>query len=335
MVLGRGRSGPDDRRSSVGLLLGFAIMVAFVGLRDRVGVDWETYVDMMRFAGRRELLEVIQYADPAYQLLNWAASRSGAGIWGVNFVCAAIFTWGLARFVTNQPFPWLAILVAVPYLVIVVGMNYTRQAVAIGFAMAGFASLTRGGSFWRFGLFVAAGSLFHTSALLVLPMALIGQRRSRLEQLTLIPGGLYLLYVGLLSEKVDKYVSGYVDSGVESQGAAIRVAMCVLPAVVFLLFRSRLRFDDDETVLWRNFSLGALGLALLLFVLPSSTAVDRVALYVLPLQVAVLARLPFIVDSEIHAKIIILLSSTAVLFVWLNFASHAYAWIPYRSYVTG
>lgn len=330
MVLGRGRSGPDDRRSSVGLLLGFAIMVVFVGLRDRVGVDWETYVDMMRFAGQREIHEVVQYADPVYQLLNWIAYQSGAGILFVNFVCAAIFTWGLARFVTNQPFPWLAILIAVPYLVIVVAMNYTRQAVALGFVMAGFASLTRGGGFWRFGLFICAGSLFHTSAILVLPMALIGQKRGRLEQFTLIPAGLYLLYTGLLSEKIDKYVSSYIDKGMESQGAAIRVAMCVLPAIVFLLFRSRLRFGDDEAVIWRNFSLAALGLAVLLFVLPSSTAVDRVALYVLPLQMAVLARLPFIIDSEDQAKIIILLGSAAVLFVWINYAANAYAWIPYR-----
>ena len=333
-LIADGRSGPDDRRSSPGLVLGCVAIVVMVGLRDRVGVDWDNYVEMMGFTARRDIVDIFSYADPGYQILNWIAYHSGAGLWLVNLLCAAIFTWGLARFAFHQPFPWLALLIAIPYLVIVVAMNYTRQAVAIGFVMAGFASLTRGGGFfWRFGFYVVLGSLFHTSALLVLPMALIGQKRGRLEQLTLIPAGAYLLYTGLLSERVDKYVSDYISKAVESQGAVIRIAMCVLPAIVFLLARSRLRFESEEAVLWRNFSLAALALAALLFVLPSSTVVDRVALYVLPLQIAVLARMPFVLNSVPEAKIAVVAGSAAVLFVWLNFAFHASAWIPYRNFL--
>ncbi len=46
-VIGRGRSGPDDQRFNVGLIIGFAAILVMVGFRDRVGVDWETYVDMI------------------------------------------------------------------------------------------------------------------------------------------------------------------------------------------------------------------------------------------------------------------------------------------------
>ena len=35
-------------------------------------------------------------------------------------------------FVRRQPMPWLGLLVAIPYLVIVVGMGYSRQAIALG-----------------------------------------------------------------------------------------------------------------------------------------------------------------------------------------------------------
>ncbi len=329
-LTGQGRSGPDDRRANLGLAIGLLAIVFMIGLRDRVGVDWETYIDMMRSAGRRDLFDIPALSDPGYQFLNWAAIQLGVGIWFVNLICAAIFTWGLARLVSNQPFPWLAILVAIPYLVIVVAMNYTRQSVAIGFVLAGLGSLTRGGSFVRFTLFVVAGALFHASAIVALPLALIGQNRGRLAQLTLLPAGFYLLFNAFISERVDKYVSTYIDRSLESQGAAIRVAMCVLPAIIFLLFRSKLRFEPDETTLWRNYSLAALALAALLLVLPSCTAVDRVALYILPLQIVVLARLPFILNSEIQAKILILIGSVAVLYVWLNYAANAYAWIPYR-----
>ncbi len=329
-LTGHGRSGSEDRQFNFALAFGFLVIVIMIGLRDRVGVDWDTYVDMMRFVGRRDLGDILGLADPGYQLFNWSARQIGADIWLVNLACAAIFTWGLARFVGNQPFPWLAVLVAIPYLVIVVAMNYTRQSVAIGFVLAGLASLTRGGSFLRFGLFVAGGALFHASVLITLPLALIGQLRGRMAQLTLLPAGMYLLYNGLLSERVDKYVSSYIGKSMESQGAAIRVAMCVLPAIIFLSFRSKLRFEPNEAVLWRNYSLAALGLGILIFVLPSSTAVDRLALYLLPLQMVVLARLPFILNNEFQAKVLVIAGSAAVLFVWLNFAFNANAWIPYR-----
>lgn len=56
------------------------------------------------------------------------------------------------RFARSQPDPWLAVLVAVPYLVIVVAMGYSRQAVAIGILLAGLGRLERGGSTLHFAL---------------------------------------------------------------------------------------------------------------------------------------------------------------------------------------
>lgn len=328
-----GRTGPDDRRFGPWLALGFVAIFVFVGLRDRVGVDWENYVEMMGSFKRQSWDYVFERSDPGYQMLNLIAVETGAGLWLVNLLCAAVFTWGLARFVREQPFPWLAILVAIPYLVIVVAMNYTRQSAAIGFLLAGLASLNRGGGFWKFMLFIAFGATFHPSVVIAVPLALIGQSRGRLAQLMIIPAGFLLLFNGIFHEQVDQYMRAYIARSMESQGAAIRVAMCVLPATIFLLFRSKMRFGPDEATLWRNHSLAALALAILLFVLPSSTAVDRIALYILPLQIAILARLPFIFNSVPEAKIAVVVGSASVLFVWINFAFHASAWIPYRSFL--
>ena len=77
-------------------------------------------------------------------LLNWFAGRNDLGIWFVNTVCGAIFSYGLIAFARSQPRPWLALVVAVPYLIIVVAMGYTRQAAAIGFAMLGLVQLSKG-----------------------------------------------------------------------------------------------------------------------------------------------------------------------------------------------
>jgi len=62
--------------------------------------------------------------------------------------------------------------------------------------------------------------------------------------------------------------------------------------------------------------------------------VDRLALYLTPLQVVVFSRLPFLARKELHPDVmvvLILFGYGAVLFVWLNFASHAQYWLPYRN----
>jgi hypothetical protein len=65
-------------------------------------------------------------------------------------------------------------------------------------------------------------------------------------------------------------------------------------------------------------------------VLPSSTAVDRLALYVMPLQIAVLSRFPLLFGPA--GTVIVALYSLAIEFVWLNFTTHARFWIPYQIY---
>ena len=68
----------------------------------------------------------------------------------------------------------------------------------------------------------------------------------------------------------------------------------------------------------------------MVLVSPSTTAVDRVALYVLPIQIAVLSRVPGGLLSEFTGKLAVIGYSLAVQFVWLNFAAHADYWVPYR-----
>lgn len=57
------------------------------------------------------------------------------------------------------------------------------------------------------------------------------------------------------------------------------------------------------------------------------------ALYFIPLQLFVFGQLPTIAKSiNVRTAIVlgILLYYALVQFVWLNFAAHAYAWLPYQ-----
>ena len=327
-------SRPRARVGEIRLLLalGALLIAGLIGLRYEVGADWHAYELMFTYSGYAELSRTLEAGDPGYQFLNWSVQQIGGEFWLVNLIAGLIFSWGLLRFAAVQPDPWLAVLVAVPYLVVVVAMGYSRQALAIGILMAGIASVARGGSILRFGVYVAFAALFHRTAVVVFPLvALAGARSGFLNMLVVLAGGIFL-YDLFLQDSMDQFVQNYIVVRYSSEGAAIRVVMNLVPAVLFFLFRRRLEFPPQQHLIWRNFSLAAFGLLILLLILPSSTAVDRVSLYIMPLQLAVLARVPGSLMSIGAGRAAIIAYSFAVLFVWLNFATHAEYWVPYKLY---
>ena len=314
------------------MALGALVIALAVGLRFKVGADWETYEFLFsysRYAGLGRLLEI---GDPGYQVLNWAVQRIGFEIWVVNLISATVFSYGLFRFARSQPDPWLTLVVAVPYLVVVVAMGYTRQAVAIGILMAGLASLQRRGSILRFALYVAVAALFHKTVVIVLPLVIFASQRSRVLNILAGIAGSILLYDIFLSSSVEGFVRNYIETEYSSQGAAIRIVMNLVPAVALLMFRRRLQFGPVEQKVWTYFSLAAIAMVVALFVLPSSTVVDRLSLYLIPLQLAVLPRLVHLFKGAAFGRYLVMIYSTLVLFVWLNFAVHAKYWVPYQLY---
>jgi hypothetical protein len=314
----------------------FGLLLAlFIGLRYEVGADWGQYLVHLGLASHMSLADIWDGGDPGYVLINWLAGQLGLGVWAVNLVCGAIFTAGLIVFARNQPRPWLSLAVAVPYLVIVVAMGYSRQGVAIGLAMVGLTALSRG-SVRNFVLWVALAASFHKTAVAIVPIAILAGTERRVWTAIWVGASALILYVLFLSESVDKFVVNYVEAEYESQGATIRVMMNAIPASIFLLYRKRLVKDRRELKLWTYFSLMALGFIPLLLVSSSSTAVDRMALYLIPIQLFVLSRIPGVVGGRSNAQLVaiaVLFYSAAVQFVWMNFASHADAWLPYQLYI--
>jgi len=313
------------------LILGGLFIAAMVGLRYKVGADWKTYYFYWQYAGYADLGRILGMSDPAYQLLNWLAQQFGAGIWVVNLACGALFSWGLIRFARTQPLPWLAVVAALPYLVTVVAMGYSRQAVAIGILLAGLASVFRGGSLLRFAGYVIAAALFHKTAVLLMPLVIFSSDRNRLLS---VLGGLllfYALYTALLASDVDQLVKSYIVTQYSSQGAAIRVGLCLVPAILFLLSPARFAFDRLQERYWRLNSWVAVVLLLALFVVPSSTAVDRMALYIFPLQLAVLSRVPIAYPGR-GSHLFVVLYALIVELVWMTQAVHARFWVPYQLY---
>ena len=323
------------------LWISFVTLLALmVGLRWEVGGDWGNYLsNYYQIVGVFEsvgfnLSEILSrtHLDPSYVLLNIASHAIGWGVVGVNFVCGVIFCIGLGRFCLSLPRPWLAMTVAVPYMIIVVGMGYSRQAVALGCEMAGLVALSRGGV-KSFIVWMLIGASFHKSAVVLLPIAALAGARNRLWTLLSGAAAAGVGFVLFLQKDAEDLYQNYVGAEYQSSGAAIRIAMNLVPATLVLLFGKRMQFPEGQGRIWFWFSVISFLLAGLLVVSPSSTAVDRIALYMLPLQLAGFAYLPNILPKKTISLLAIgpiLFYYAAVQFVWLNFAVNAIMWLPYR-----
>jgi hypothetical protein len=305
----------------------FALMM---GLRHEVGGDWGNYLPHFRETASLSFMEVMERGDPGYYGLNWLIAQFGGSIYHVNLVCAAIMMWGTVRFCRAQPNPWLALVAAVPYMLVVVGMGYTRQAVALGFALLALTELGNG-KVRSFVLWIAIGATFHKSAVLLLPIAALAASRNRILTAVIVGATTLLLYYLLLADASEALWENYVEAQYQSQGGLIRVLMNVVPALLLLAFRRRLVPDLQERKLWRW--MAVFSLACLPLVSLASTAVDRVALYLIPIQLFVFARVPRLARTvQIRTPLVLAVVGyyTAVLYVWLNFAVHSQYWLPYQ-----
>jgi hypothetical protein len=330
---------PDAPKGGAGrgAFILFAILLALmIGFRWRVGGDWSWDTQRMIRLGDADLTDYFTQADPGYALLMWLGTKSGFNIWFVHLIGGGIFAYGLWRFCLDQVHPWLCMVVAIPYLVIVVAMGYDRQAVAIGFVMLAIVAI-RHRSMSGFASSIALATMMHLTALTLAPVFLLGSRVNKLW--VVIVGspffivGYYYSLQDTLHKKAQTVIHGYIESGYSSSGAAVRIAMNALPAFLYFVFRSRLRVDDDERLFLDVFAIIALAFVGLLYVSPSSTAVDRLGLYIIPIQLLVLGRLPLnLARTKGNYQLLaagVIVYSAAVMFVWLNFAVDADLWVPY------
>ena len=324
------------QRTVVGFSAAGLILTIMIGLRFKVGGDWYAYDEIFHRLRLLNLGTALNSIEPAYALMNWGAANAGFEMWSVNLLCACIFTYGFLIFCRDQPNPTLAVLIGIPYLVIVVAMGYTRQGAALGLVMAALTNYSRG-SIVRMAFNLAAAVMFHKSAIIVIPLVALASSRQRVLTVVLLAVIASVTYYLFVSASLDRLVANYITARYSSSGAGIRIAMNLVPASIYLLFWRRFPLERDQRRLWMIFSAGSFVALLLLFTTPSSTAVDRVSLYLIPLQLFVLSRVPLVFSGGVNAsaalKLAVILYSAAVQFVWLNYADNASAWVPYRSYL--
>jgi predicted ABC-type sugar transport system permease subunit len=184
-------------------------------------------------------------------------------------------------------------------------------------------------------LMIIAAALFHKTALILLPLAAL--LKSRRNWVTLLGVSVFtvLAYVLFLAETYDALYEVYIYQQYASDGASIRIFMNAAAAITFIVFRKRYLMPEMQKHFWTLISFIALLFIPALMISPSSTAVDRVALYFMPLQLIAFSYFPFYFLSRTYKKLATLSvvgGFWLVMFVWFNYSNFYFAWLPYRFY---
>ncbi len=119
-----------------------------------------------------------------------------------------------------------------------------------------------------------------------------------------------------------------------SSGVFIRLFMIVFPSILFLLLGKNLQINKNQIILWKSISFYSLSLIFLLIISPSSTIIDRLTLYALPIMIFVLSNLPELKFAKLSRKYInlsVVIMAFLIQYVWLNFADNSSAWNPYQN----
>ncbi|RZM35750.1 MAG: EpsG family protein [Sphingomonas sp.] len=324
---------PDARRIGFAWVFAIAAIAALIGLRWQTGGDWFNYERMVERA-LWSPVPLSPLSDPGFTVLTGFAARSQMGMLLITCFSGVVMALALARFCFDQPRPWLCLSVAVPYLIVVMGMGYIRQGIAVSFLLLALASL-RDGRVARYSLWVLAGAAFHSTALILLPLAVMVTNRNIVVRVLLGLSVALSLGYSIAATRGD-LLTNYVDAEMASSGAAIRLIMTAVPGALLLIFRERLTVEGPERSVWMALSAAAISALVLLFVFPSSTVVDRLALYLLPIQCFVYAHLPDAIATTDKQRRLIVMTILALyalaFFVWLNFAVNVDYWLPYRFY---
>ena len=329
---------PSAAQSVRTILLAAAVVIlcVFIGLRDRVGADWDTYETIFDMYAQTDVNSVLTTVpiEPAYAVLNYGSTLVGGGIYVVNFVCAAIMIAGLVRFAYLVEIDaLLALFVAAPYVLFAVGMGYTRQAVAIGLGSAAL-------GYWvrekpkRFCLTVILAMCFHYSAVFLFLLVWMKNWRRVLIAIPVALVGGYLLVMAFYQQYFMLYVQNTQD--LHSNGVWFRLAIILLGVSLATL---QIKHWRQEPRLFRLIVSGsALAVALIPLAIVASTLADRICLYLFFIYLVAVARAIRLSRFELRSATLagIYVTTYASFFTWFVLSPYAAnSWIPYHSILLG
>lgn len=317
--------------------LTFVVFVLFIGLRYQVGPDWFQYNYIHTTLAYADFWDVAIQAEPLSYLLFWTSKNLGFEVYLSNIVAAIIMMIGVFAFARRTVNPWVALISATPYFIIVMGMSGVRQSMAAGIVLFLFSRWERNTLLTR-AAYILGAAAFHTSALvnnifLVIKMN-IAMRYKVVLGIFVLAVTLYVSsQVPIYSENIERYQERYLEGTFteKSFGSIYHIAMIAVPALLGFLYRRRLTpFIHSESLLY--FGLyAALSTFILNFI--STTAASRLTIYLyfVPMMVYPALINMYAKRSRTVLIIMMIIFHMLILISWFTFGNHAYTYKPYQN----
>lgn len=321
----------------LGLWLLLTLYTLMSLLRYEIGGDWNAYEDMYQQARSATLIGAFSISDPLFSFVTWIGALLGLGQYFANAVCSFILCYGIIRVAARLREPWLGIVTAVPYLMIVVGMGYVRQAAAIGLVLCAIASMERERPL-RAGLQLVAAYLFHSTSIVTLPLfAFSFANRNNLRLLIIATAGLFGFYT-LASAQLSQFEYGYIEQEYQSGGTLPRLAISLVCSLILLARWRTFQAPARTRTIWLGLAGANIAAFIALAGISSSTVIDRLSLYFSIIQIFVFGNVSELVvrngRPNILLRIMVIAIAIGVQLIWLVFATHAGSWVPYKSVLT-
>jgi hypothetical protein len=296
----------------------------FIGLRFEVGGDWSNYLRKFdKSQGESLAIITLINKDIGYSLIIFLAHKFNVGIWLPNLVCALLFVSGFRKLNLTSSQPLLFLFICLPYIIIIIGMGYTRQSAAIG---CGILALTYfyERKFYRSLFYYLLAISFHKFAaiiiIIVLPYSLL-----------LLGVVIFALFFQKVSESVlfaNYILSDYVDA---AKGAELRATITLVAGIYALCFCKHMPHIYKDLLIKTSY------LSFVLFVLSFhfETAIDRIGLYFIYLQPLALSEFNVKNKKILNSALFlcIMLSYFALLLIWFAISDNVHTWVPYRFYI--
>lgn len=314
------------------------ILTLFIGFRDNIGTDWIPYMRLFAKISELSLEEVFSNKSHSenisYSVLMWLSYKLNLGIYGINLLLGFIFSLSLIIFCNNFPRPYLGLLVSFPFIILVVGMGFGRQGVALAFLMIALLNLFNNKKF-MFALMILIGATFHQSVIIFLPFLILSFNYNKFAFIILSIILFPIIYIFYFQNYFYEMINLYVVSNYESKGAFIRLLLNMIPSLFFILFKNQFKINNTERSTWLIFSVLNIILFILYFFVSGSAALDRISIYLTPIQILVFTYLPEILSKKRYLSKFIVFCIVflyfTILYVWINFSINSVNWTPYKN----
>lgn len=323
------------RRSRSLLLLTAILFWWMIGWRFQVGRDWNNYLGIFTRDSQLDLWTLLTDVEPASGFVNWLVAQLGGRLILVNIIAAAIFCFGFFTVARRCREPFLAIVVAIPLLVVGNGMSALRQSMALGLIFYLFATWEKRTTLGR-TIWVAFASLFHFSALFILAFVALASRFSLPVRAVaaIIFAAIIISVIQFAPGQFDFYTETYVS------GPDIYVATGAIPHILPLTvagvayFAVRRRWIELNGVNPLLDYLAAASILVLPAVYFSSVIADRFALYFWSAGMMIYSGLPALIANPAGRNLYrlgVVAGFFVILLGWLSFANSSANWLPYRN----